>query len=360
MSRIFQPLLFLIAQSTHQMLARQLEFVMAENKMLRERVPRKQIRLRESERGRLMKLGEALGPGVRYLITVVHYSTYRRWIRTAEGREPVASGRGRPPTAEAMRELILRIAKEMGCGYTKVIGELKKLGIRPPSRTTVKKIMREGNLDPGPRRGPGSWDEFLKIHADTLWQIDFFSKHIWTARGLRQYFVLVFLHVGSRKVFVTEATRNPNTAWMQRQAKVFLQYAEQESLGVGIVMRDNDGKFMDEFDEIIEDGTGPRIVRIAVRAPNQNAFIERWVQSIKHECLDHFIVFGEDHFNYLITEYVEYYMTERPHQGLDNRLIDQASLEDFELSLDDKPPDVAIHCRERLGGLLRHYYRAAA
>jgi putative transposase len=347
MSRVFQPLIFLIARSTHQLLARHLEFDDAQLEMTRERVPQKNIHLRPEEKARLLKLGEAIGPGIRHLIKIVDYSTYRRWVREAQGTDQPTNKRGRPRTAAFLREIIVRIATEMGCGYTRVMGEMKKLGIKPPSRSTVKNIMKENNLDPGPKRGRGTWDEFLKIHADTLWQIDFFSKKIWTFTGLRHYFVLAFLHVGSRRVWVSKAVAKPNSAWMQRQANEFLKHAEDESIGVDIIIRDRDGKYGKEFDAILED-PGGRVTKTAVRAPNQNAFVERWVQSIKHEVLDH--------FNYLISEYVEHYLTERPHQGIDNELI--IGRRTAELS--DKPPDCKILCHERLGGVLKHYYRAAA
>ena len=174
--------------------------------------------------------------------------------------------------------------------------------------------------------------------------------------GLRQYFVLVFIHVGTRKVFVTKASRKPDTPWMKRQAAAFLSFAESEGMKVDIVMRDRDNKFVCDFDQILKDA-GARIVTTAFRAPNQNAFVERWVQSIKHESLDHFIVFGEDHFNYLISEYVEHYTVERPHQGLDNRLLIHDSNPHVDV---DELRECDVLCRSRLGGLSKHYYRAAA
>jgi putative transposase len=231
------------------------------------------------------------------------------------------------------------------------MGELKKLGIKPPSRNTVKNILKQNGLDPGPKRGQGSWDEFLQIHSETLWQCDFFSKLIWTPTGLRQYFSLVFLHVGSRKVFVTTASKKPDTAWMRKQAKAFLQFVEGEGLKAEILMRDRDNMYVRDFDNAIKD-VGIRIHPVAYRSPNQNAFVEQWIQSIKHECLNHFIVFGEDHFNYLISQYVEHYLAERPHQGLGNRLIDG--------ELESASDEGEILCRQRLGGVLKHYYRAAA
>ncbi len=178
MSNIFQPLLFLIARSTHAQLARQLEFAKAENRMLRRRVPKKRIFLTDKEKAQLLKLGQAIGPGVRHLITVVSYSAYRCWVRAADKDSPPAKKRGRPRTAEEIRDLILKLAGETGWGYGHIMGELKKLGIKPPSRSTIKNILKENGFDPGPKRGKGSWDEFIKIHVETLWQIDFFSKHI--------------------------------------------------------------------------------------------------------------------------------------------------------------------------------------
>ena len=117
---------------------------------------------------------------------------------------------------------------------------------------------------------------------------------------------------------MTEASQKPDATWMKRQAKAFLRYAEAERIQVDIVMRDRDGKFVSDFNSILK-ASGARIMPVAHRAPNQNAFVERWIQSIGQECLDHFIVFGEDHLNYLVSQYVEYFSTERPHQGLAGR-----------------------------------------
>jgi putative transposase len=101
---------------------------------------------------------------------------------------------------------------------------------------------------------------------------------------------------------------------------------------------------------MMDAGCCPR--RLALCAPNLNVYVERFIQSIQVECLDHFLVFGEKHFDYLVREYVEHYHTERPHQGLANRLV-----------TGEPPPALSaggVACRTRLGGLLRHYYRAAA
>ena len=205
MSKIFQPLLFLLAQSTPDDLQKQIEFLKAENEMLRTRVPRKRIFLKDDERSRLRKLGKELDPGIRHLITIVDYSTFRRWVRRTGGAA-TKSAKGRPRIAKLIRELVVQIANETGWGYSRILGELRKLNLGRISRQSVKNILVEHGFDPGPKRGRGSWSEFLTIHAETLWPVDFFSKMVWTVTGRRQVFAMAFIHIGTRRVFVTPAT----------------------------------------------------------------------------------------------------------------------------------------------------------
>ena len=207
MCRIFQPLLFLLARCTRHELIRQIELLKAEVQMVRRRVPKKRIFLTDKEKAKLIELGQAIGPALKHLLTIVSYETYRRWVCSAESDNPTPSKKmGRPRTKEEIRELILKFAHETGWGYTRIMGEMKKLGVKPPSRTTVKNILKDNGFDPGPTRGKGSWSEFLAMHADSLWQCDFFSKRVITRFGLRQIFVLAFIHVGTRRVFVTPST----------------------------------------------------------------------------------------------------------------------------------------------------------
>jgi len=215
MGRLFQPLLFLLARSTADDLRKQVEFLKAENELLRKRVPRQRIFLKAGERAQLLKLGKELGPAIRHIITIVDYSTYRRWVCKESG-VVVKPRKGRPRIAEVIRELVVTIAHDTGWGYSRILGELRKLGVGRISRQTVKNILVEHGIDPGPKRGRGTWCEFLKIHADTLWQIDFFSKPIWTAQGPRQVFAMIFIHVATRRVFVTPATCKPDATWMKR------------------------------------------------------------------------------------------------------------------------------------------------
>jgi putative transposase len=152
---LFQPLLFLLARSTADDLQKQVEYLKAENEMLRKRVPRKRIFLKADERAKLLKLGIGLGPAIRHLITIVDYSTFRRWVRK-EAPQNVKPRKGRPRITLVIREVILQIAKDTGWGYSRILGELRKLGLGKISRQSVKNILVENGLDPGPktRQGP--------------------------------------------------------------------------------------------------------------------------------------------------------------------------------------------------------------
>jgi putative transposase len=180
------------------------------------------------------------------VVTIVTPGTFLRWLR--EERKAKPWKKGRPRTADELRRLILRMARENDRGYTRIMGEIKKLGITPSSRNTVKRILKEAGLEPGPKRGEGTWDEFLTRHAATLVQCDFLHQRIWSAKGLRDVFVLVFLHVGTRQAFITPATNNPTEAWVREQTASYLQYAKQERLPVELLFHDRDGKFTPAVD----------------------------------------------------------------------------------------------------------------
>ncbi|TWU21806.1 integrase core domain-containing protein [Bythopirellula polymerisocia] len=350
----FSPFLFFLARCTENELRRQIEFLKAENEMLRQRVPKLRIFLGREERERLLKLGDAIGPGASRLITIVHRRTYQRWVREKALGNP-AKKMGRPPTVEPIRQVVIRLARETGWGYRRILGELRKLRIQFVSRTTIKNILKEEGIKPGPRRGSGTWDEFLMAHVDTLWQVDFFSKMVWTPTGLRQAFVLAFIHVGTRRVFCSPCSFKPDAKWMVRQAEAVVERARDAGLMMTYLIRDRDGMYIREFDQVFKD-MGCRVKPTAPRAPNQNAFIERWVKSIKFECINYFIVFGKKHLDYIVSSYVEHYNEVRPHQSLGNRPL-TGKWPEFDDPLTDS---VQIVCHESLGGILRHYERVAA
>src|SRR4051812_31955037 len=195
MRNIYNALLLLIAGATHKQLARHVAYLKVENKILRSKLSVR-VTVTPQERSRLVRFGGKLGKALNELVSIVHPETLRRWIReTRKQRKLKPVKLGRKPTAESIRKLIIKLAKETGWGYTRILGELKKLGIQSVSRNTVKNILKANGLDPGPKRGVGTWDEFLKIHAATLWQCDFMSLKAVTPKGLRDLYLLVFVHV---------------------------------------------------------------------------------------------------------------------------------------------------------------------
>jgi putative transposase len=115
------------------------------------------------------------------------------------------------------------------------------------TRQTVKNILKRNDMDPGPQRGQGSWDEFLKLHGETLWQCDFLSKKAWTLNGFVDLYLLVFIHVGSHRVWVSPATQHPDSAWVAQQARNFCRHLEEAKLPADYVMHDTDTKFTPQF-----------------------------------------------------------------------------------------------------------------
>jgi len=292
---------------------------------------------------------------IKEVISVVHPSTFARWIREeAAGKLP--KKRGRKRTAEEIRDLILRMAKDSDWGYRRIWGELKKMRIKI-SRSTVARILKENGFDPGPKRGAGTWNEFVRRHMQTLWACDFFTKKVWTLHGPVEYYVLFFVHVATRRVHIVGMTPHPNGAWMEEQARKLCEYFRQQGDAKPThIIRDRNTKSTAKFCSILK-SEGIQFRPIPPLSPNLNAFAEAWVQRVKRECLDHFMVFGETHLHYLLDCYLDYYHRFRPHQGIGNVPPDPAHrptspMEDAQIG--------HVVCHEHLGGLLKHYERRAA
>lgn len=220
---------------------------------------------------------------------------------------------------------------------------------------TVKVILKENGIDPGPKKGKGSWDEFLKIHADTLWQCDFLSKPMWTAKGLVDVYLLVFLNLGSRRAWISPSTVQPDSAWVSLQARNFLMVTEDMGLAPGYVMRDNDAKFSAQFDEVLK-SSGATVKRNTPLSPNLRAHVERFIQPLKFEYLNRFVIVAEKHLDYVCRVWSRHYNEERPHSSCHYLPPDFTS-----------PPDEAITvrvsdivCSSKLGGVINSYSRRAA
>ncbi len=249
----------------------------------------------------------------------------------------------------------MKLAQENSWGYTRILGELRKLGIRKISRQTVKNILKEHGLAPGPQRGKGTWDEFLKVHADTLWQCDFATKRMWTLRGFVDLYFLVFVQLGTRRSWISPCTAHPDSAWSCEQARNFLMHADDVELTPKYVMRDNDGKYTDQFDEVFE-SSDAEIKRNTPASTNLRAHVERFIQTLQVECLDKLVVVSQSHLNLINREFQHWYHHERPHSACDHfPLACESPTESQEMiCLRD------VVCQTRLGGVLKSYSRRAA
>lgn len=197
-AKIFHPLLSMIASASDSEMARYVEFLKEENKILRARVPG-QIHTKPDERSRLVKLGKALGQAVEELITLVAPSTFYRWCHEEKSGKKKPNPKGGQRKPRELRELVIEIAKTTGFGYTRIIGELRKLGIKGISRQTVRTILKEEGIKPGPNKTSDCWDNFIKRHTETLWAVDFFSVKAVTVSGLRDLYLMAFLCLRFRR-----------------------------------------------------------------------------------------------------------------------------------------------------------------
>ena len=353
MTKIFHPLLALIASATDRELAKYVQFLKEENKILRARTPG-QIHTKPAERKRLLKLGKAIGRAVEELITIVTPGTFYRWCREASGQVRKENPKGGQRKPREIRELVIEIAKATGFGYTRIIGELRKMGIKKISRQTVRNILKEEGIVPGPDRTCDTWENFLNRHKETLWGCDFFSVRTLTTRGLRDMYVLVFLCLETREAIVSSATEHPNSAWVCEQAELFLDETAGREVKPDIVMHDRDTKFTHEFVATLKQ-RGVRTNALPKASPNLNGRCERFVGTIRWECLDKFIIFGKRHLGHLISEFVTYYNTRRAHMERDHLPPLSEAPEEIEtVNLDQ------IEVKSYVGGLVKSFENKAA
>jgi transposase InsO family protein len=236
-------------------------------------------------------------------------------------------------------------------GYDRIQGALENLGYRV-APNTVRNILKKHGIEPAPERAKRtSWQTFLKAHWDALAATDFFTVEVWTAHGLTTYYVLFFIHLSTRYVSIGGITAAPNGTFMKQVARNMTDAEDGFLLEKLFLIMDRDTKYTEEFRGHL-DREGIKPIQCPVRAPNCNAFAERFVRSIKEECLNRIIFFGETSLRRAIREYMAHYQAERNHQGVGNRLL--------ETQATGCPAHGPIHCGERLGGMLNYYHREAA
>ena len=283
---------------------------------------------------------------MRDVATIVTPDTLLRWHRQLVARKWTYTNRrpSRRRVVAEIRQLVVRMAEENSTwGYTRIQGALKNLG-HQVGRSTIARILRVHGLPSAPTR-PTSWQTFLRAHWGAIVGADFFTTEVWTWRGLVTFYTVFIIDLATRRVQVLGTTPYPDDAFM-RQVVRTLSMADDEVNRVLIC--DRDTKWSVAVRERLEE-VGIRVVQTPYEAPNANAYAERFVRSIKEECLDRMIPIGEGHFRRAMSEFVAHYHRERNHQGLENALIEGA------------PASGAgrVHRQSRLGGLLNYYRRAA-
>jgi transposase InsO family protein len=361
MSFVLQPwqlLLLILAGWVNRQQQEVIDYLRTENQVLKEKLGKRRILLSDDQRRRLAVKGKVLGRKLLGEIgTLVTPDTLLRWHRLLVAQKWDYSNRrqnqpGRPPITEEVKELVLRLAKENPrWGYDRIQGALANLG-QVLSATTVANILKEHGIEPAPeRKRQTTWKTFLKAHWQVLAAVDFTTIEVWSSRGLVTCYLLFVMELATRRVHFAGVTPNPDEAWMKQIARNLTAESEGFLLGKRYVLMDRDSKFSAAFRGILDDA-GTKPVRLPPRSPNLNAHLERFWRSLREECLDRLIFFGESPLRQAVIQFVLHFHGERNHQGLGNRLIEAGA--EVGRSTGD------VQCRERLGGILRYYYRQVA
>jgi len=353
----WKHLLAYITGTVDQELLLRNAYLVTENRMLRNQI-KGRIRLSDSERKTLAELGQKLGKqALQDVAKIVKPDTILGWYRTLVAQKCDGSQQrkapGRPTIDQALEALVVRMAQEnRSWGYDRIVGALANLGYTI-SDQTVGNILKRHGIPPAPeRQTTTTWKEFIRTHMEVLVATNFFTAEVWTLGGLVTYYVLFFIHLGSRQIHIAGVTPHPNAQWMTQIARN-VTMEEWGFLAPGqYLIHDRDGKYCPAFQQII-DAAGIKRVPLPARSPNLNAYAERWVRSVKEECLSRLILFGEASLRHALTQYVAYFHHERNHQGKGNVLLFPAVNQDVERA-------GPLQCRERLGGLLKYYTCEAA
>ena len=263
----------------------------------------------------------------------------RRWTYTH--RKP-----GRPPLERSLRELILRLAHENPhWGYKRIVGELKGLGISV-SATSVRKVLLEAGLQPAPERTRSSWRGFLRAQAASVLACDFLTVD---TAFLRRLYVLFFISLETRRIEYVACSSNPDGRWVAQQGRnLVMQLGDEQPFR--FLIHDRDAKFSQGFDEVFR-SEGIKVIRTPVQTPNANAHAERWVRTLRADCLDRILIFGHRHLEHVLRSHHRHYNAHRPHRAL--RLRPPDGCEPTPRGATDR-----LRRRDLLGGLI-HEYEAA-
>jgi putative transposase len=296
-------------------------------------------------------------PRNRWPIFLVTPSTLLRWHRELVRRRWTypTNGRCRQELDPAVVDLLLRLARENPrWGYVRIVGECRKLGVRV-SATSVRTILRRHRLGPAPRRGGPSWAQFLRAQAAGMLACDFLTVETVDLTRLYVFFVIFFvIELDHRRVHLAGITAHPTGAWVTQAARNLLMDLDEHAGRFRFFIRDRDGKFTSAFDTVLA-AAGIQVLKTPPRAPKANAYAERWVRTVRTECLDWVLIWNRRHLERVLIDYVRHYNTARPHRGID---LDVPVLS-------AEPPPVGIedirHIErvDVLGGLIHEYRHAA-
>jgi len=350
--------LALVSGKVEQELLVRNEYLAAENRILKSKL-KKPVRFNDSERIQLAKIGKRVGlQALKEISCIVKPDTILRWFSRLAAKKFDGSfhrkSHGRPLINPEIEQLVIRFAEENpSWGYDRIAGALSNLGYKI-SDQTVGNILKRNGIQPSANRDQDTtWANFIKKHQNVIAACDFFTTEVITQTELVTYFVLFFIHLGSRKVYIAGMTPHPNEEWMKQIARNVTMDGCGFLEGCQYLVHDRDTKFCKSFCSIIRSG-GVEPLKLPPRSPNLNAFAERWVLSIKSECISGLIFFREQSLQKTLKEYMVHYYRERNHQGKDNRLL--FPIAGYDLSKKDEK----IKCRSRLGGVLNYYHREAA
>jgi len=357
MPRVLDPFRFVLIAVAGWMNQRQLQiiyYLREENRVLREQLGGRRVRLNDDQRRRLAAKAKGLGRKLlAEVATIVTPETLLAWHRKLIAQKYDGSSKrspGRPRTAGEVEALVVRMAEEnRDWGYRRIQGALSNLGYEL-ARSTIADILKRHGLEAAPERSRRTtWKEFLTRHWELIVAADFFTVEVWTRRGLQRFLVLFFIELSTRKVEMAGVAANANGLWMTQIGRN-LTDADGILSGKRYLIHDRDPLFTTEFLSMLEDA-GVKSVKLPPRSPNLNAYAERFVRTIKESCLKRMILLGEASLRAALHDFVAHYHTERNHQGLANRIISPEPAHSGKTG--------PVKRRRRLGGMLNYYYRAA-
>ncbi len=273
-NHIFGKLISILGAAAEPYLLQQIDYLKTENRILRRRI-KHHIHTTPFERIALLNAGMPLGSKVRELIAIVKYKTYLEWKRYGyQLKKRRTTKRSRPRIKDQIRKLIVKLAEENNWGFTKILGEIRKLHIFPVSRTSIRNILKEYFVLPAPYRQNDNWHDFIKRHAETLWACDFFTKSVWTLFGPKTFYILFYLNIKTRTVHIAGIIDRPNQKWVLNAtwSSGFIQNNFNQSKRL---LHDKDTKFSRRFDNELRHAN-VIIHKLPSKSPNLNAYAESW------------------------------------------------------------------------------------